>query len=196
MQAKNTSRNYSLDLIRVFAFFCVVSIHFFLHTGYNFVVIQGGRMYVSTLIQSVFPICVPLFLILSGYLQKKKTPSRHYYKRLLPILAEYLAASICCTVYRALSQGCPEGIFPFLLQELLGIFAYTTAPYGWYIEMFIGLFLLIPYLNILYSQLADRRRKQMLLLTLLVLTSLPSLTNTFSLTAGDTLYQIRLLPQW
>ena len=36
---------------------------------------------------------------------------------------------------------------------------YEVIPYGWYIEMYICLFLLIPFLNLIYKCLDTQRKK-------------------------------------
>lgn len=51
--------------------------------------------------------------------------------------------------------------------------------YAWYIEMWIGLFLLIPFLNILYNGIGNKRHKQLLISTLAVMTFLPIFTNRY-----------------
>lgn len=61
----------------------------------------------------------------------------------------------------------------------LSIFSYTTVPYGWYINMYIGLFLIIPFLNVLYNNLDGQRSKQYLILSLLCLSSIPNVLNIF-----------------
>ena len=72
MTTKNVSRYYSLDIVRIFAFSCVVGVHFFLYTPFYIIPIHGSRMYISTLLRTFLMICVPLFLMLSGYLMKKR----------------------------------------------------------------------------------------------------------------------------
>ena len=62
-------------------------------------------------------------------------------------------------------------------QVILDFFAFTGAPYGWYMEMYIGLFLLIPFLNVMYNGLQTKKQKQVLLGVLFVLVSLPSMVN-------------------
>ena len=61
-------RDIGLDLTRIVAFVSVVSIHFFLNSGYYDAPVVGKRMYIMTLGRTFFGICVPLFMLLSGYL--------------------------------------------------------------------------------------------------------------------------------
>ena len=93
-------RNPALDIIRCFALFCVVSVHFFRSIGLYSVPVQGLSMGVMLALRGFFMVCVPLFLLLSGYLQKDKTLTKDYYKKILPILGIYVLASLCCGGYK------------------------------------------------------------------------------------------------
>lgn len=55
-------RDVSADIIRIFAFFLVVSMHFLGNIRFYDEIILGGRMYVMLLMRATFMICVPLFL--------------------------------------------------------------------------------------------------------------------------------------
>lgn len=57
----------------------------------------------------------------------------------------------------------------------------SAIPYGWYIEMWIGLFLLTPFLNILYRHIPNQKQKLVLLGTLFLITALPDWTNRYGL---------------
>ena len=50
----------------------------------------------------------------------------------------------------------------------------TFGNYGWYVEMYIGLFLLSPFLNIVLDKLQTPKQYAWLAVTMLVLTALPS----------------------
>lgn len=193
---KKISRNYALDIIRVFALFCVVSVHFFLKSRYYGIFIRGYRMYAATLLRSFFMICVPLFIMLSGYLMKKKSATKQYYFKLTRILVEYLLASICCIIYNVMANGMPENGLEFYVKHIFSLFAYNAAPYGWYVEMYIGLYLIIPFLNIIYNNLKTQREKQKLIFTMLFLTAIPCVTNAFVFDVGNQQMTFKMLPEW
>ena len=65
-------RNVNLDLTRCAAVFSVVAVHFFLNSGFYGTPIVGGKMLLSTILRTVFMVCVPLFLLLTGYLMSGK----------------------------------------------------------------------------------------------------------------------------
>ncbi len=59
---------------------------------------------------------------------------------------------------------------------ILSFFLFDAAPYGWYIAMYIGLFMLIPFINVLWNTL-DLGSKNLFIISMLILTALPCITN-------------------
>ena len=168
-------RSPSLDIIRCFALFFVVSVHFFLNNGYYNETIAGTHMYIMTVMRSFFMICVPLFIVLSGYLMCNKTISKSYYKKLVYTVSIYFLASVCCFLYKGFVLNQSLSLFEFFH----GFFGYFDAPYAWYVEMYIGLFLMCPFLNLIYNNLNSQQDKKRLLGTFLLITALPNVTNIF-----------------
>ena len=172
MNPKKT-RDPALDMIRCIAFLCIICAHFLLHTGFGEQTVAGKTMLVMTVMRNSFVICVPLFLMLTGYLIQSKEPGRNYYPKIFRILYVYLGASFICGFFRVFYLKINS-----VPNVIIRTLAFETAPYAWYIEMYIGLFLLIPFLNTMYDALCTQRKKQALIATLLFLTALPSLLNT------------------
>lgn len=170
---KPITRNVSLDLVRSFAIFSVIGVHFFLNSGYYNHTVTGVPMFIMTFIRSFFMVCVPLFIILSGYLMKNKKLELKYYKGIIKTLAIYLLAGGLCYIYMCLSGSLTFSIIDFA-KLLLN---YSAAPYGWYVEMYIGLFLLIPFFNLSYNSLNGQKQKIVLIATMFVVTNLPTLIN-------------------
>lgn len=171
-------RNLNADLIRSTAVFFVLSVHFFLNSEFYNSTVQGEGMLLMLMARSLFMTCVPLFMILSGYLMWKKEISRSYYKGIIKTLEIYVLASIACLLYK--NYVLHDNIT--LRSALLGILDFDAANYAWYIEMYISLFLLIPFLNRLYHSLKNKKEKQLLLITLLIVTMLPHVLNNFNFT--------------
>lgn len=169
------ARNPAMDIVRCFALFCVISVHFFAHIRFYYQPVIGNEMYILTLMRSFFMICVPLFLLLTGYLNCNKKLTKGYYLKISRTIGIYLLASVACIIYRLAVNH--EDIS--LVYLIGGFFGYKNAPYAWYIEMYIGLFLLTPFLNVLYNNLDSKRKKQALVLTFIILTALPSIINIY-----------------
>lgn len=222
--SKLERRNSSMDLIRVVAVFTVLSVHFFLHNGFynepvegmspigglidyftthNAASLHGPIMFVMVTMRTLFSICVPLFLILTGYLMSHKQLSRGYYKGIRKTLIIYAIASVLCMVFKAIHEnpGAKTAFYNFDFSAmfsaiertnqyrpqdfLLNLFDFSGANYSWYVEMYIGLFLIAPFLNLAYHKLGTKRRKQVLVATFVFITALPTLFNIFYFESAD-----------
>ena len=174
-------REFGLDLTRVAAVTLVLSVHFFMNIGFYNVPLQGVGMAVAAVGRMACTTCVPLFMMLTGYLCIGRKWSLSYYRKLLPTLLTYVLVGCMCMLYSAKWQGVE--IIP--LGAIRRLLDFSAVPYGWYVEMYIGLFLLSPFLNAAWKGLEDKG-KLALVLTLLVMTSLPTVVNV----------KWKILPYW
>ena len=165
-------RSFGPDAVRAAAAVGVLSVHFYLNSGFYELPVAGGVMTASTALRMAFLTAVPMFLMLSGWLCCHQTWTPRYYLRLLPVLLTYLVCSAGCLVFRRFYLG-EEIVFLGALRRIL---EFSAAPYSWYIEMYIGLFLLQPLLNAGFSALPERG-KLALTVSLFAITSLPLVTN-------------------
>lgn len=174
-------RNYGLDVVRAAAGTLVLAVHFFMNNGFYMGPIAGKSMLLACMVRMLCMTCVPLFLLLTGYLCVNRKWEKGYYRKLLPILLTYLLAALVCMAFRLFWLG-----ESYPLKTILITFTdYSADPYAWYIEMYIGLFLLSPFFNAAWNSL-DERGQKALLLTLVGLTALPAETNQLG----------PLLPDW
>lgn len=169
------SRNSSLDIVRIVAVFLVNSVHFFLYNGFYSEPVQGTPMFIMMIMRTFFTTCVPLFMILTGYLMSKKALSKGYYKGIRKTLVVYGVATLACMIFKTAYQN--EDLS--LGKVVLDFFGYKGATYSWYIEMYIGLFLIAPFINLMYNGLKTQRQKQVLVFTFFAVSVLPSLLNVY-----------------
>lgn len=192
-------RNPNMDILRIIAVLCVIGIHFFYHSGYYYTTNDNAVMYFATVLRTLCSVCVPLFMILSGFLLCNKTLKKGYYSGIRKTIIVYILVAIACMIYKSIVGS--YTLTP--LTFFTGILDFTGANYSWYIEMYIGLFLLVPFLNIIYKNLDSRKQKNILLITLIAITILPSLFNEFRFDslewwanpASNTETQ-KLIPSW
>lgn len=175
MAVKTDRRNPAMDIIRIFSLFCVVSVHFFYNNQFYQTPVYGMRMYIMVVIRNFFMISVPLFLLLSGYLMGQKRPNAAYFRGIGKTLLTYVLAAIVCIGYRIVQKNASYTLY----SAFVAITDFSGAQYSWYVEMYIGLYLLIPFLNVLYDGLENKKQKQTLLLVCLLLSSVPSVVNIF-----------------
>lgn len=179
-------RNFNLDLIRFAAIFSVIAIHFIRNIGFYAVNITGFSLSLAVFFRTVLEICVPLFLLLTGYLMNKKQLSKKYYLGIVKVIFVFFSAKI---IYLLVDHFYFHEIDSFT-TILRHIFSYSDLvyynDYSWYVNMYFGLFLLIPFFNLIYHNLKSKKEKQVLILTLLFLTSLSSLN----------IKHITIIPDW
>ena len=136
----------------------------------------GKTMLVLDIVYAFADSCVALFLMMTGYLMTNKKLSRSYYKGVLHLIVMYILCCDICLTYKVIVYD-----YELSVKEWAGrILNFTACDYGWYFEMYLGLFLLIPFLNAAYHGLDSKKKKLALVATMIVLTALPGVLNTFN----------------
>ena len=169
-----------LDILRSLAIFLVMITHMFNYTGILSMDIHTFNWAISDVLHYISMICVPLFLLLTGYLQSKREFNIKHYSSIIPILVSYFGISAINAVLTVKFFGTPsfadgDGIRYMLLH----IFDFSFG-YAWYVEMYISLFMLIPFLNILFNAL-DKNKQKWLIVILALTTMLPALGRSFKI---------------
>ena len=168
-------RNLNLDLIRCVALLMVPIMHSLDHTGLYDQQLYGAANQFMIAVKTLFTTCIPLYVMLSGFLNNKKALSARYYLGLIRILGVYLICGVACLAFEQCS-----GIAHRSPAEMVSALVnFSCSDYAWYIMMYFGLFLMIPFLNMAYHGLKTQRQKQVLVVTFLALSVLPSLLNLY-----------------
>jgi len=118
----------------------------------------------------LFYTCNGIFMTLTGYLKCNKPLTRDYYRSLLPVLVGYVLTCLISFPIRHFILG--EKLTAFQWLEKL----VTFGNYGWYVEMYIGLILFSPIINLALNALPDSRGLLGIAGIMLVLSALPSVT--------------------
>ena len=147
---KKKNRQPGLDIVRIIASISVVAVHFYLNSNYYQTPLQGEKMFIMTCGRWLFMICVPLFMMLTGYLKCHKTLSGAHYKSLIPILVSYVIIAVVKVIVSNIYYG--EGFYT-IKSALKAIATYQIA---WYVGMYVGLMLIIPFLNKLIENMSQR----------------------------------------
>lgn len=166
-------RNINADIIRIVALLSVFIVHIFLNNGYYNAPIDNAQMYIATYFRQFGMICVPLFLLLTGYLYSGKEISynKKYIFKLGKILIPY--GIITVLTYFIFSNLNILSNTNFITM----LFGFKNNGYTWYIEMYIGLYLLIPLINAGYNALKTQEQKRNAIYALLFICSIPTIAN-------------------
>ncbi len=198
-KAEGKRREPSMDLLRLLAFIFVVGVHSYLNGEFYYQGIKRPVMLIPLILRVLLMCCVPLFLMLSGYLNQHKKPHRRYYFGLLRVVFVYLASSLACVLFECVYYGESFSFWDFFWRTL----AFEAAPYSWYIQMYLGFALLFPFLNVCWEALETQKKRLALVAVFVILTALPSLLNTYCFTVEG--WWIRpsvsdaydpIVPQW
>ncbi len=164
------NRESGLDILRCMALFFVNGVHSFLYNGFYYEPQQGFAMWFGNCLRWICFGCIGVFLMLTGYLKSRKPLNKDYYKSLIPVLVGYF---LTCAIAFPIRQ--------FLLndrntwdgwKELL----LTYGNYGWYVEMYIGLLLVSPVLNLALDQIKTTKALLWTVAIAFCITALPSIT--------------------
>lgn len=168
-------RNLNLDLIRCVALLMVPIMHSLDHTGLYDQQLYGAANQSMIAVKTLFTTCIPLYVMLSGFLNSRKSLSARYYLGLIRILGVYLICGIACLAFEQCS-----GIAHRSPAEMVSALVnFSCSDYAWYIMMYFGLFLMIPFLNMAYHGLKTQKQKLVLVVTFFALSILPSLLNLY-----------------
>jgi len=157
-----------IDILKILACFFVVGIHTFLYSGFYEARITSNDT------QFLIPIawrwitytCVPIFMTVTGYLMKNKKLSLGYYKGLIRIIVIYAFVAIFCIRSNHEVFGFQYEAWPILRKFL----EYNAADYGWYVNYYISLFCMIPFLNLAFNGLENKKQRALLLITIAAFT--------------------------
>lgn len=168
-------RNLNLDLIRCLALLMVPWLHGFDHTGVYDSALNSTPGRIMMVGKMLITCAIPLYLLLSGYLCNKKTLSTRYYLGLVRILGIYLLCGIACLLFEQLSGRADRS----LAEMVSALLNFNYSDYTWYMLMYFGLFLMIPFLNMAYHGLKTQKQKLVLVTSFFALSILPSLLNLY-----------------
>lgn len=162
------TRVIGLDVVRCVAILLVIFQHFLLYSEFYNVKLNSIGIYFLSCFRWLTLTCVPLFIVLTGYLNNNTKFDKNYFYKLFKLLFSYVIIGIICLIFKKvyLNQDIT------FINGIISLFNFSAIDYAWYFEMYIGLFLLIPFLNILYKHLRTKENKLKLLIALMMVFSL------------------------
>lgn len=189
LQMPARQRDVNMDVLRIIALCFVPSVHFFLHNGFYYQTVDNGPMVVMTFMRNLFLLCIPLFLLLTGYLQgnKKFEPNKKYYFKISKVVVPYLIIMTFDLIYivNVLHTTFPNSSdWQYDVKKYIENYTSFTH-YSWYVEMYIGLFLLIPFLNLIWQNLKNKTWEKALVITMFILMIAPSIFNYYQFDAEN-----------
>lgn len=165
-----SKREAGLDLYRCLGFLFVTGLHACLYNGFYSQPQTGVAMWAANSFRWLFFGCNGMFMLLTGYLKSAKPFNKSYYRGLLTVLAGYVLTCIISYPVRYFLIGEKDSIGVWIERF------FTFSNYAWYLEMYIGLILISPVINLAMERLQSTASLLWLAGTMVVLTALPTLT--------------------
>lgn len=182
-------RKLNIDILKCIAIVFVVGVHFFLHTNYYGRSFTFKSIFLSSFIWIILMTCVPLFIMTTGYLMKDKTYSKSYFIKLLPVIGIYCLAASIYTFFDVRVIN-----IDYFAKLLVNIFSFSH--YAWYVNMYIGLYLMIPFLNAGFKSFNNRRSQAIALGVLVLLTVIPATLSLFNNNEQKYMILSHLIPDY
>lgn len=139
-------KNINIDIIKVVAAFLVVLVHFYLKNGFYDLDYHSKIMKISLVIRNFGMVCVPLFIMTTGFLLRDKEYSKKYFKGVLKVYLIAVSIIILSAMYDSIFKYTPENVnisMPKLIVKSIISFGYSA----WYIYIYVGLALMAPILR-------------------------------------------------
>lgn len=164
-------REPGLDILRCMALFFVNGVHMFLYNGFYQAPQTGAVMWLADSLRWLFYCCIGIFLMLTGYLKSTKPVGKGFYFGLVPVLLGYALTCVISFPIRHFLLG-----DPLTWGEWVDKF-FTFGNYAWYVEMYIGLILIAPAVNLALDRLQEPKQLLGAAGILFCITALPSVTS-------------------
>ena len=178
--AERTARQSNIELLRIVAAIGVVLLHFnnpSLGGGFSAVTNGSAEQFLIVFFESACICAVNLFVLISGYFMRKSM-KRDILKP-IELFTMYIVFELASYLIKELPKGNPFTISRFL--------RYFTASY-WFIFVYITLYLISPYINVLMKHLGMKEKKTLLILLIILFSVYPIIMDSLTLMPGFSLW--------
>jgi surface polysaccharide O-acyltransferase-like enzyme len=166
IEKEKRSRNLNIDLIKTLACLFVIGVHSLLRNDFYIMNIDNNEQCIFTTLRSLFINCVPLFIITTGYLMCNKKLNKNYYKGILKtLILTIIIGIITILIFDKMT----------ISKFINNMINFSGANYAWYVRLYFGLFLLIPFLNIIINNIKNKKHLFVLIVSIALLTSVPNI---------------------
>ena len=172
MTKEKTERNSNFELMRITSMFMIVIWHFIFHS--NILAKTSGTLnLIIYFIYIIVSIHVNSFILVSGYFQyNKKFKPRKIVSLITTTWFYKLIYAIIFSVTAIVTITKTEMLL--FIQPFN--FNYGFGEFYWFINMYIFLYLLSPFINKLIETLSQRQHKTLIIILLIMLSIVPTVT--------------------
>ena len=145
-------RESGADLFRILGLLFVNGVHACLYNGFYSAPQHGFAIWAADSFRWLFYGCNAMFILLTGYLKAHKPWNKRYYKGLAAVLIGYVLTCLISYPVRYFLLGEKDSIWIWAERFV------TFSNYAWYVEMYIGLILISPLINLALQRIESPRK--------------------------------------
>ena len=163
--AERTSRQSNIELLRIFCALGVVILHYnntSLGGGFNFVDSSSINELIMVFFESLFMCVVNIYVLISGYFLKNST--KIDLLKPVKLFSMYVIFELLAYLIKELPKGAP-----FSFKTFLGYF----TPNYWFLFLYIALFLLSPFLSLMWNHMGKTGKKALLIILIVLFSVYP-----------------------
>lgn len=177
---KYVNRDSGIDFIKILAAALVIGVHHLITIGFYEAKYDGSfGMILSTGAQVIMLTCVPLFLIVTGYLLSHRNISKNHYTGIvwffLEVFLIYLFGRLIYLVY--------NDSFTVITWIKDSIISFLSPSY--YVGLYVSLYFISPFLNRLFNSLNDNERLLFIIVILFIISFPKALNSIFKISFFD-----------
>lgn len=176
---KLTERYFSSDFVRFLCIIFMIAGHALNYNGSMEHTIGQYPMFWWIVLKTVLMFSATTLIISTGYLMGERLPNKRHYIKIIKIIIIYVMTAIIVFIFEKYYFGVDRNF----LKIFTDIFAFEGMSYAWFLKMYICLYLVIPFINILYKKL-DKKQKKFLILILMYITVIPIFFSEISFVIG------------
>ena len=158
-------RYAGVDIVKIIAMYSVLTLHFCLHAGYYSFPVGTRAGALLSLLRISSYMCVPLFLTISGFLMHKAEFCAKHYIKGIPVAINSYLVGVIVVLFKIFYLH--EQWSPFVWFR--SIYQFNQPSYGWYVNMYLSLLMLMPFINYAYRSLRTGKRKLAALVVLMLI---------------------------
>ena len=163
--AEKTNRQSNIELLRIFAALGVVLLHYnnsSLGGGFAFVEDSSINKVILIVFETLFVCVVNIYVLITGYFMKNTV--KIDLLKPIKLFSMYLVFETLAYLIKELPKG-----EPFSFKTLLGYY----SPSYWFLFVYIALYLLAPFLSLMWSHMGKTGKKALLIVLITVFSVYP-----------------------
>lgn len=167
------TRQSNIELLRVLAIIGVIILHYNGYYAFDVVDRTSANWWILCSLESVFACAVNVFILISGFFLCT-TEKRNFWKPIELVVQ----VSLFSGIYYLLRTTIGSDSFHF--RSLIG----AMIPNNYFVSLYIALYLISPYINVIFDRLTQAQMRRMVLILFLVFAVYPTLVDILQCITG------------